>query len=343
MAHMSIFDNDAFSMVEMAEAFEETEFLPQELEEYFEVRPVRTKNISIENQSGKLVLIPVSKLGSPIMENVKDTRQLRTLQSVRLAQGDTITADEIDGVRAFGTDSEFVQMQKEVADRIGQIDVNMSLSFEACRLGAVQGLMIDPATGDTIYDYFLEFGVTQEAEVDFDLDNASPAQGALLKKCNEIKRKVLKNSKGGATPKTRIKVICGANFWDDLVTHKHVEKTYENWMAAQDLRGKTSEIYGSMTFGGLDFSEYRGTDDDTTVAVGVDKCIIFPVGVRGNLVHAQSPASEFIEFVNTKGKKRYPMIEPDQSKNKKFVRVEEYAYPLFYVTRPKTLMKGKRT
>jgi hypothetical protein len=41
-----------------------------------------------------------------------------------------------------------------------------------------------------IYDLFTEFGVTAYTEVDFDLDNASPAPGAVKKKCHDIRRKI---------------------------------------------------------------------------------------------------------------------------------------------------------
>jgi Phage major capsid protein E len=41
-----------------------------------------------------------------------------------------------------------------------------------------------------IYDLFTEFGVTQHTEIDFDLDNASPAPGVIKKKYHDIRRKI---------------------------------------------------------------------------------------------------------------------------------------------------------
>jgi hypothetical protein len=41
-----------------------------------------------------------------------------------------------------------------------------------------------------IYDLFGEFGVSRHSEIDFDLDNASPAPGAVKKKCHDIRRKI---------------------------------------------------------------------------------------------------------------------------------------------------------
>ena len=41
------------------------------------------------------------------------------------------------------------------------------------------------------------------------------------------------------------------------------------------------------------------------------------------------------------GQRKYVLMEEDPSVNKKWVRPEIYAYPLFYVSRPLTLRSGK--
>lgn len=51
-------------------------------------------------------------------------------------------------------------------------------------------VMVDGPRGRSTRDLFTEFGVTKHAEIDFDLDNASPAPGAVKKKCHDVRRRI---------------------------------------------------------------------------------------------------------------------------------------------------------
>lgn len=343
MATMNIFDNDAFGMIELTDAFEESEFLPQYLEQFFEFRGVTTEKVAIEKKEKGLSLIPTSDRGSPIDEATGKKRNIRDFRTARIAKGDTVNATEIAGVRAFGKETEFQQVQSVVAERVMNLDDDLELTLENMRLGAIQGKVYDADGTSLIYDWYAEWGVTEPTEIDFDLDNATPAKGALMKKCTAMVRAILKESKGATTPNTKVIGLVGSDFWDELVSHEEVEKTYLNWSAAQDLRGDLQSPFGEFKFGGITWTEYRGTDDDTKVAVGAAKARFFPVGVKGNLVHAASPADEFMDFVNTKGKRKYTLLEQDPKTNKSWVRPEIYAYPLFYCARPLTLRSGRMT
>ena len=339
---MNVFTGSPYEMTTMTEAFRDSEYLPQRLGEFFEEKSVTTKDVTIEKKGKVLHLIPTSERGAPLDEFTGEKREFRVFQTARLAKGSTITATEIANIRAFGTSSELEQIENKVAERVMDLDDDLELSFERMRLGAVQGLFVDPKTGETIYNWFTELGVSQPTEINFDLDNASPAEGALVKVCNEMTRAILKASAGATTPQTRIKGLVSPEFWDSLTAHKEVRETYKNWMQAESLRGEMQKPYSSLTFGGIDWEEYRGTDDDTKVAIAANKAIFFPVGVKGNLVHTSSPSDEHMEFVNTPGQRKYTLLEIDPSTNKKWVRPEIYAYPLFYVTRPLTLRRGKK-
>ena len=52
-------------------------------------------------------------------------------------------------------------------------------------------------------------------------------------KCHDIRRKI--EDELGAQPYEHIHAICGADFFDDLITHSEVAKAYErlvSWMVA---------------------------------------------------------------------------------------------------------------
>ncbi len=340
MATMDIFEQDAFSMVSMTSALENSPYQPGRLGQMglFKENPIRTETVGIEQRDGVLSLIKTSERGAPIEQGQSKKRTMRNFSTVRIAKGDIIYASEIQNIRAFGSESEFQQVQAEVADRYTDLQSDMQLTHEHMRLGAIQGNVLDADGTTVINNWFTEFGITEAAEVNFDLGNPSPAQGAIRKKCAQIKRQMMKASKGGwVEGQTRIHAMCGDTFWDDLITHSEVERTYLNHSAAMSLREDI--VYQSFNYGGITFENYRGTDDGSTVAIGADKARFFPVGGKDVFELALSPAEPY-EFVNTKGKFEYGMLIPDRDRNM-WVKTELYSYPLYVCKRPGMLQRAK--
>lgn len=336
MAHMNVFEGKPFSLMSMVQAFKNQEFLPQYLGQFFTEKGVTTRQVSIEEKGKVLSLIPFSERGSEVDEATGQKRKIRYFDTARIAKSDTIQASEIANIRAFGEETELQQVQAEVAERVEGLNNDVEVTLEYLRLGALQGKFLDPADGSVVYNWFTEFGVTQAAEVNFALTTDTTDVKKLI---NKEKRRIIKESGGAVTPKTTVVALCGDDFYDAFTSHPNVEKTFLNWSAAQDLRGDEG-VFGVFRFGGVDWVNYRGTDDEK-VAIGADKVIMFPTNVKENLVHALAPADEYMDFVNTKGIKTYSMLEQDPATNKKWVRPEVKSYPLIYVSRPKTLGRGK--
>jgi len=110
------------------------------------------------------------------------------------------------------------------------------------------------ADGSTLYNLFTEFGVTQEVEVDFDLDNAAPASGALRKKCAQVSRLVSDNL--GGLNFSYLHAFVGSDFFDDLLAHKEVVESYKGTDMAKVLRDgyvlpNGNKIFGVFEFGGI--------------------------------------------------------------------------------------------
>ena len=346
MAHINIFNNNAFGMVEMTDAINQIPFQPGLLGSMglFVPRRVRTKTVSIESKAGVLNLIQTSERGAPLEERQNDKRLLRDFHTTRIARGQTISADEIQDVRAFGRESEMMQVQDMITEVMSGPTGLMSaveMTKENMRLGAVQGIVLD-ADGSTLINWFQEFGISQPAEIDFDLANATPDPGSLQKKCKLVVRNMLKAAKGGwINGQSYIVGLCGDNFFDDLVGHPEIRETFLNQQAANQLRNDFGNAYDKIRYGGILFINYRGTDDGSTIAIGDDKCKFFPAGTPGLFVEALSPA-EFMPFVNTPGKDFYAMIILDKERQA-WARPEIYSYPLMMCTRPGMLQRAKRT
>lgn len=340
MAGIDIFSGDAFSTFELTAALDNIPYKPQFLGELaiFDPRPVMTEVVAVEQRDNTLALVQTTSRGAPLEQRPKDGRTIRDFRTVRVAKGDRLMASELQGIRAFGSTSELEAVQAEVMRRNIALRNDVELTHENMRLGAVQGIVTD-ADGTTIRNYFTEFGITQPTEVDFDLDNASPASGAVRKKCNSIIRAMQKAAKGLWTPGTRVFALAGDAFFDDLSAHPEVRETFLNWQAAADLRG--GNAYQSFPYGGITWVNYRGTDDGTTVALNTDQAKFFPVGAPGVFQQAMSPGESF-DWVNTPGQNIYALQVPDRDRNQ-YVDLEVYSYPLYICTRPGMLQRAKRT
>ena len=234
-----------------------------------------------------------------------------------------------------------MQVMDEVTRRYAGptgIKAEIELTWEYHRLGAVQGKVLD-ADGSTIIDWFSAFGMSQDTEIDFNLDADTPAPGEVRKNCTKVVRQTLAGLKMGSVMPQAIPIVglAGDAFWDDLTAHKEVRETYLNQQEASDLR--QGAAYEKLHYGGIDFVNYRSSDDGS-VGINTNLCKFFPV-VPGFFQRALSPGESF-EFVNTLGREIYPYIVPDKDRNM-WVDVEGYSYPLFICTRPKALQRAKRT
>lgn len=339
MAHMDIFNDDAFSLVSMTAGIEKMPTVPTFLGSLglFESEGVTTNIASIEQVGQTLQLINTSNRGTAPSMGTTDKRSMRNFNIPRVAKGDQVFAHEIQGIRAFGTESELETVVQKVAQKQAKLLREVAMTLEYHRLGAIQGILLD-ADGSTIYNYFDEFGISQSAEIDFDLDNASPARGALMAQIKATKRAIIR-ALGMASPGIRIIALCGDAFFDGLVSHPEVEKTYLNWMAAETLRA--GEVFSTFRFGEIDWVNYQGTDDNSTVAIGTDKVKFIVQGVPGLFKRINGPGETF-ETVNTIGRDLYSMLVRDEQRNQ-WVQPEVYAYPLHICTRPEVLLRGKRT
>lgn len=338
---LNLFRQDAFSALELTSFVERTPFLPTGLGSLgiFTDKPIRTTALAVEERNGVLTVIPTSQRGAPLTERQTEKRKMRYFETPRLAHGDTILASELQGIREFGTESVLMQLQTEVARRLAGptgLTSNMEYTWERHRLGAVQGVLLD-ADGSVLFDWFEEFQVEKPAEIAFNLKATSPKDGDLRRKCNAVVRDMQRKAQGAWAPNTRVQALCGDEFWDDLISHQDVVKTYFNWQAAAELR--QGSAFSSMHFGGIDWLNYQGSNDKSTIAIGADKVKFFPVGAPGVFERALAPGETF-EWVNTPGKPLYVQPIFDRDRNS-FWRQEVYSYPLHICTRPEMLQSGR--
>lgn len=360
--HMDIFDDDAFSAVTMTVALEDYDFQPGLIGSLnlFDDVPITTEDISMERRGNSIGIIPTTPRGAPIVEGVRDRRNLRKFGTTRIAKGQTLQASEIQGVRAFGQTSDLETMIAYVGRYEQRLISDVELTWENMQLGAVQGVVLDE-DGTVIYDWFDEWRIEKPGLLNFELDKATVDIEA--DKCRKILRYMQDKSKGRWLPTSRVIGLCGNKFFDMLTKHKTVKEVYLNQAQAAILRtafgAATQSAIGAGSYavfdhGGILFINYRGTDDydedavkagqaKGTQMVGIPngRCRFFPMGVPGMFQKAFAPGEAF-DFVNTVGRELYAMTIRDHDRNF-WVRPEVYSYPIFACSNPQLLLEAKAT
>nr|GAT43698.1 predicted protein [Mycena chlorophos] len=307
MASLDVFHQDIFREIALTTAVEKYPYKPTGIGELelFEDDPIRTTALAVEQRQGKLLLIPFSERGQEGTQRTTEERQARYFKVPRLMHSDTITAQEIQDIRQFGTESVLMQVQTEVARRLNGptgLTSNIEFTWEYHRLAALNGQLMD-ANGSLKYDWFEEFGIERPTPITFNLklnaDGSAAAPNTVRPLCNGIVRAMARRSQGAFLPTTQVYALCGDEFWDALTNHPDVIKTFYNWQAAEELR--KGQAFEAMRFGGINWFNYRGSDDATTIAVPTNSCRFFPRGAPGVFKRALAPGETF-EWVNTPGK-----------------------------------------
>lgn len=329
--HFDIFNNDAFSLTGLTAAIQDASYVPGRLGQMglFEERGITTTSVSIEKVGDTLQLVPTAPRGSSGKVYESRKRTLRNLSCVHLPQRATVLADQILGMRAFGTEDEVQMMSSWIqSEYLAPMKRDIEATQEHLRIGAVKGQVLDSDGSTVLLDLFTEFGVSQST-VNWDLNGApgEDVRAAIV----TLKRNLA--AKMGAAPWQRLHVVCGSTFFDELIGNASVEAAYDRWMDGAFLRDDYSaQGANGFTFGGtgVTFEEYRGSVGGVSY-VAATKAYVIPVGVPG-LFQSRFAPGDYMETVNTPGLPYYATQE--RLPHDKGIELEAQSNPLHFCTRP---------
>lgn len=338
---LDIFNSDLFGVVPLTDAINTPVFAPGRIGQLgiFQEQSVASTTIVIEEQAGQLALIAPTPRGGPGVTLGKVGRKGRALKVPHFEINDAVMAEEVQGVRAWGTEDQVQFVQDLVSGRLLLHRASHEVTIEYSRIGAIKGL-ITYADATTL-DLFDEFDVTQEGEQDMALDVDGTATSALRVKCQGIIRLVGENL--GGMPFTGIRALCGNTFFDNLMANKEVIQTYLQTPNAGALRQSwvtpNGLIWSSVELFGISWENYRG-GVGATKFVDDDLCHFYPEGVPGLFKTYLAPA-DYNETVNRPGQRMY--VKQYDMPNDKGVNLDSQTNNLNICTRPKCLIQGKRT
>lgn len=338
MPTLDIFNDDAFSVRSLTKAINETPYQPMLLGELglFSEEGITTTSLQIEARGSTLTLIPSAARGAPGRSESNDKSRLIPINTVHLPQRGSVVADEVQNVRAFGTESDTETVQNLVNRKLGKMRRNIDVTIEWQRIGAIKGQVLDADGTTVLLDLATTFGVALQTHV-----------MALNVDATKVKTKIVEAMRksetalGGLMHRGYI-ALCGTAFFDSLVSHPAVEKAYDRWLDGAFLRTiQRSQESGSPGFEhcGVAWHEYKGQVSGQTF-VGADDAYLIPVGVPDLFVTHYAPA-DYMEAVNTVGLPYY--AKQEMMRMNKGVELEAQSNPISICTRPNVIVKLTRT
>ena len=324
MADIAIFEDDAFSVSSLTAAINEQEYLPGRISSLglFREEGISTLTVQIEKDGDTLALVPSGERGTSGLVVGGTKRTLIPFNTVHLPERFTIKADEIQGIRAFGTRSELQAVQDVVNKRLAKARRQLDATHEFQRMGALNGQVLDADGKTVLLDIYKSFGVNRQ-KLQMGLNSPDTE---LRVKCGEALD--MQEEALGSVTSSGSRAMCGKNFWNKLIVHKSVKETYLNTMQAASLRGDAREAF---EFGGIVWERYRGKVAGVAF-VHDDKALLVPEGVPDLYISSFAPA-DYMETVNTQGIPYYSKIEPLPFN--KGVAGEAQSNPLHLCTRPR--------
>lgn len=331
--HFDILNDDAFSLSQLTLALNDLKHVPGRIGELglFSEQGIATTSVSIERVGQTVKLVASAPRGSAGQTQSQEKRNLRSFNIVHLPQYDAIVADEIQNLRAFGSETEVQTMQALVNGKMEVMKTNLDVTIEFQRFGAIKGQVLDADGSTVLLDLYQEFNTSQQTvDMGLDVDTTKVKQ-----KCVEVQRSV--EAALGGLRYSGLRAMCSETYFDALVGHPAVEAAYDRWMSGEFKRTQQRDMNGGggFWFGGIYWEEYRGqVGNQKFIADG--EAYLIPEGVP-NLFKTYYGPADYFETVNTMGLPYY--ARQHMATNGKRAELETQSNPLHLNTRPASVLR----
>jgi hypothetical protein len=328
---LDIFRSNAFGVTSLTDGINKAPFKPGRIGALglFRERGIRTTSVTVEERSGQLSLIQTSPRGGTPSTIGTPKRTARSFTVPHLEREAKIMADEVQNVRAFGSEDQTLAVQTLVDERLADLRAMHEVTLEHLRIGAIKGLVLD-ADGTTLLNLFTEFGVSQQTavlSVDADADQGDDLRAQI----RSVQR--LAEAELGAEPITGYRAFCGVDFIDYLRSDLGVVQTLR-YADPQILRQQ--QLAGQeFPFGGVMWEEYRGSTGGTPFVPDAEAYLV-PEGP--DIFRTYFAPADYIEAVNTLGLPMYVKSFID-AELQRWVKLHSQSNPLAICTRPRAVIK----
>lgn len=326
MPMIDAFTPSAFTLQSLTAAINNLKYRPQRIGQlgWFQEQGIATLTANIEARDGVLSLVEPRPRGAPGAPLGADgDRRLIPFAVPHLPQRDAILADEVQGVRAFGTDGSAEVLQTRIAEKLQRMRDNIDYTLEYHRLLAVMGAYLD--VNGTVQSLFTTFGVAQQTK---SMALSPTASSKAREKHTEL-FELIEGALDGV-PYSGVRVLCSSGYWKSLVEDKDMLDTYKNTPMAGALRADPLQ---AIEYNGVTYERYRGT---SVAAITADCAYAVPEGVPDLFLTRFAPAN-YAETVNTLGLPYY--VKSNPLPFNKGMELDAQSNALNLCTRPRAVVK----
>ncbi|TKF76641.1 major capsid protein [Vibrio kanaloae] len=263
----------------------------------FEERGIRTTTMSVEFKDGEIIIVPEKERGADGTHTEDRERKLFTFTAVHLPLEASIYADDIQNVRAFGSESELEQLDTLISDKQEDHRMSLDATIEYFRAGALTGKVLG-AKGNTIVDLHATFGITP-SQVTNEIDFTKPLRSQILKAKTDSK----KNQKG--VKGRRYHALCSESYFAKLMDNEDFVKAFER---AQEGAALRNDVSGGVEWQGVTWEQYED-DINGKLIIPEGEARLFPTDKPKLFLTRFAPAN-YSETVNTIGLPYYSKSEP---------------------------------
>lgn len=296
MPELDIFNDDAFSMASLTGAVNKVPYRPGQISAagIFDEDGVTTTTVWIEEQNGILGLVEPSERGGPGETTGSEKRNGIPFAVPHYQRDDSVKADEVQNVRAFGEENELETVLGRVNKKTARHGQDLSMTLEHQRVGGIKGV-VTSKSGNVIENLYTRFGIAVPAPVSLELDVEATDAGKLVQDVVYSIEDDLDEHYGG------IHAFTGRDFHNALWRHKSVKETLLSHAGAVEMRMATPNVF---EFGDVIWERYRtgakATADLGAPYIAADEARVVPTGVDGLFLTRFAPA-DYEETVNTLG------------------------------------------
>lgn len=225
---------------------------------------------------------------------------------------------------------------RKLSKKTRMLRMAQALTLEYMRMGAIKGKLYG-GSGKLLYDFYNEFGFTQEV-LSLELaDTGKDVPGAL----RVAKRYIEDNIEAGMMM-GEYHCYCSASFFDKLTSHAKVSQAYQYYQAsAGQADPNRNDLRTGFYYQGIVFEEYNATAKLKKTGAPVkfiedDAAYLFPRNVP-NMFRTYFAPADHIDYVNTEGQEVY-MFEIDPGTGRYLELVSE-SNPFPINTKPNGVVK----
>lgn len=291
----------------------------------FADRGVRTRTVTVEEQSGTLALLADHEWGGEGTVASKINRNTYSFAIKQTVHEDNVMPNDVQDVRGFGIEG-LGDMSTEIARRLQRMRARHDITKEWKLMSALKGTVLS-GDGSTLVNLFTAFGLSQ-VTVDFVLGTAGTD---ILAKCAAVLNQIEDNLKGDVM--NNVTALVSPEFFQKLVQHAKVQDAYKYHSEAA-IRMGTDQRKG-FTFGGITFVEYRASVNGSRL-ITAQEGHAYPVGTTDTFATYYAPA-DFNETVNTVGLPIYVKTWEREGQRGHVLHTQSNSLPL--VHQPAVLVK----